>query len=69
MDEVEKIADRIAIIDNGNIQAIGTLEELKQQTGKKSLEDIFLALTGKGIREEFVSDSDNHKAMMRARKK
>jgi ABC-type multidrug transport system ATPase subunit len=32
MDEVEKVADRVAIIDHGTIQAIGTIDELKKQT-------------------------------------
>ncbi|MGO1923745.1 MAG: ABC transporter ATP-binding protein [Jeotgalicoccus sp.] len=44
----EEIADRICIIYKGEIKALGTLEELGEQTGsgEKTLEDIFLALTG-----------------------
>jgi ABC-2 type transport system ATP-binding protein len=52
MEEAEKAADKIAIIDHGKIIASGTSEELKRQTGKISLEDAFLALTGKTIRDE-----------------
>src|SRR5215467_13312600 len=52
MDEAERTAHRIAIIDHGKIVALGTPQELKQQTGKDSLEDAFLALTGSSIRDE-----------------
>lgn len=56
MEEADRAAGRIAIIDHGKIVAIGTPEELKNQTKTQSLEDAFLALTGKSIREE-ESDS------------
>lgn len=52
MEEAERIAQRIAVIDHGKIVAIGTSEELKKQTATTSLEDAFLALTGKTIRDE-----------------
>ncbi len=52
MDEAEKIAQRIAIIDGGRIVAEGSTEELKAKTKTASLEDVFLALTGHAIREE-----------------
>jgi ABC-2 type transport system ATP-binding protein len=58
MDEAERIAQRIAIIDHGKIIAQGTPGELKQQTKTTSLEEAFLALTGKIIREEEVSNVD-----------
>jgi ABC-2 type transport system ATP-binding protein len=68
MDEVEKIADRIAVIDNGVIQAMGTLAELRIQTGKQSLDDIFIELTGRDIREEVVSEKDANRAIWKRRK-
>jgi len=52
MDEAERVADRIAIIDHGKIVAQGSPGELKTQTGTESLEAAFLALTGNSIREE-----------------
>jgi ABC-2 type transport system ATP-binding protein len=52
MDEAERTAHRIAIIDHGRIVAQGTAQELKQQTGTDSLEDAFLRLTGSTIRDE-----------------
>lgn len=56
MEEADKVCDKIAIIDHGKIIAQGTSEELKKQTQKASLEDAFLALTGKAIREETVKN-------------
>src|SRR5208283_4054426 len=52
MEEAERVAHRIAIIDHGRIIAQGSSAELKQQTGADSLEKAFLALTGTSIREE-----------------
>jgi len=52
MDEAERVADRIAIIDHGKIVAMGTGAELKEQTKTDSLETAFLALTGNSIRDE-----------------
>lgn len=52
MEEAERVAHRIAIMDHGRIIAQGSAEELKRQTGTDSLEEAFLALTGTSIREE-----------------
>lgn len=52
MEEAAKAANRIAIIDHGKIIAQGTAKELEEQTQTNSLEEAFLALTGKTIREE-----------------
>ena len=46
MSEVEALCDRIAIVYAGKIAAIGTLEELRQQTGKQAFEHVFLNLIG-----------------------
>jgi ABC-2 type transport system ATP-binding protein len=61
MDEAERAAHRIAIIDHGKIVAQGSSAELRQQTGADSLEGAFLALTGTTIRDE----SSDPAAMMR----
>lgn len=42
----EKMCDRIGIINSGEIIAEGTLAQLRNESGKQSLEDIFLNLTG-----------------------
>jgi ABC-2 type transport system ATP-binding protein len=52
MDEAERVAHRIAIIDHGRIVAQGSPAELKEQTGADSLEGAFLKLTGSTIRDE-----------------
>jgi ABC-2 type transport system ATP-binding protein len=52
MDEAERVATRIAVIDHGRIVAQGSPQELKQQTKTDSLEAAFLALTGNTIRDE-----------------
>jgi ABC-2 type transport system ATP-binding protein len=52
LDEAEGVAQRIAIIDHGQIVASGTTAELCQQTGTKSLEDAYLKLTGETTRDE-----------------
>jgi len=46
MDVVEKISNRIILIDKGKIIADGTFEELKTMSEKGSLESIFNELTG-----------------------
>jgi ABC-2 type transport system ATP-binding protein len=58
MDEAERVAGRIAIIDHGRIVAQGTAAELRQQTGTDSLEGAFLALTGSTIRDERADAAD-----------
>ncbi len=52
MEEAAKMADYIYIIDHGKIIADGTNQELQKQTKTDSLENAFVKLTGKTIREE-----------------
>jgi len=58
MDEADRLADRIAIIDHGQLLTLGTPEVLKQdasrsetQPRERTLEDVFLSLTGRRLRE------------------
>lgn len=62
MEEADRVAGRIAIIDRGVIVASGTSVELKTQTKKATLEDAFLELTGKMIREEEAGAIDHLRA-------
>jgi ABC-2 type transport system ATP-binding protein len=65
MDEAERVAHRIAIIDHGRIVAQGTAQELKAQTGTDSLEGAFLALTGSTIRDERADAADQMRQMVK----
>jgi ABC-2 type transport system ATP-binding protein len=66
MDEAERVAQRIAIVDHGKVVALGTAAELKEQTGTDSLEAAFLKLTGTAIREESASNADRMRQFMQA---
>ncbi|MBU6323177.1 MAG: ATP-binding cassette domain-containing protein [Patescibacteria group bacterium] len=66
MEEADRIADRIAVIDGGKIVASGTGAELKSRTKTETLEDAFLELTGHAIREEESSSLDRMRTMRRA---
>lgn len=59
MEEAERVARRIAIIDHGEIIAQDTIETLKKQTKAESLEEAFLTLTGRAIREEEASATEH----------
>lgn len=52
IEEAEKMADTVTVIDHGKIIDSGTPEELKIKTGKANLEEAFIALTGNIIRDE-----------------
>ena len=65
MDEAERVAHRIAIIDHGRIVALGSAAELKQQTSTDSLEHAFLALTGSTIRDERADATDQMRQVAR----
>lgn len=62
MDEAEVLCDRIAVMDSGKIVAIDTPKNLitallergfkkKQEVQQANLEDVFIDLTGKGLRD------------------
>jgi ABC-2 type transport system ATP-binding protein len=68
MEEADRVAHRIAIIDNGKIVSQGTPAELKQNTKTNLLEDAFLAITGKTIREEEVNSLDRMRMRRRFRR-
>ncbi len=48
---VEELCDRIGIINQGRLIAIGAVDEIIAQTGTKTLEEAFIALTG-GVEEK-----------------
>jgi ABC-2 type transport system ATP-binding protein len=65
MDEAERVAHRVAIIDHGHIVAQGSVADLKQQTSADSLEQAFLKLTGSTIRDERGDGTDQMRQMAR----
>jgi len=54
IEEVEALADRVGIIDHGKLIALDTPQGLREQYKASNLEDVFIALTGRRIREEAV---------------
>jgi ABC-2 type transport system ATP-binding protein len=66
MDEADRVAKRIAIIDKGKIIIEATSKELKKKTKTKTLEDAFIKLTGHEIRDEVASVRDQFKSEARA---
>ncbi len=63
MDEADRVAHRIAIIDHGKIIAQGSSAELKASTNTDSLEGAFLALTGESLRDESATSADAMRVM------
>ena len=48
MEEAEALSDRIGIMKNGRLLAVGTAEELKELSGAKDFESAFVAIVKEG---------------------
>jgi ABC-2 type transport system ATP-binding protein len=46
LEEVEVLADRVGVMSEGKLAAVGTVAELTEQTGTTKLEDAFVVLAG-----------------------
>jgi ABC-2 type transport system ATP-binding protein len=58
----DELADRVGIIHQGKVIAVGTVAELRQQSGVEvALEKAFLALTAEGAGENSKSQNPNPK--------
>lgn len=66
MEEAERFAEQVAIIDHGHIVASGTPKELIEQTKTSRLEDAFISLTGKTLRDEGATALDTLRQHSRA---
>jgi ABC-2 type transport system ATP-binding protein len=65
MDEADRVAHRVGVIDHGKLVAQGTPAAIKEQTATESLEDAFLKLTGSTIRDESAGSADQMRQFAR----
>jgi ABC-2 type transport system ATP-binding protein len=63
MEEVERVADQVAVIDTGQIIAQGTAAALREQTGSRTLEDAFIVLTGRSSRDAEAAPVERMRVM------
>jgi ABC-2 type transport system ATP-binding protein len=68
LEEAAMVADRIAIIDHGQIITMGTTAELLKETKTKTLEEAYLQLTGKDIRDTEVDAKEAWQMRARSRR-
>jgi ABC-2 type transport system ATP-binding protein len=52
LDEAEALADRVGILADGELIALGTVEELKDRYGVETLEEAFFAATGRALGDD-----------------
>ena len=48
MEEAESLSDKVAVMVDGRIKAMGSVEELKEQTGADNLEEAFVCIAQEG---------------------
>jgi ABC-2 type transport system ATP-binding protein len=63
MEEAERVADMVTIVDRGKIVAQGTPASLKKKARVKTLEDAFIHLTGRDLRDEDATDIEGMRMM------
>ena len=54
LEEADRLADLVGVLDDGRLVAEGTPSELKAQTGAETMDDVFMALTGHAATDEEV---------------
>jgi ABC-2 type transport system ATP-binding protein len=52
LDEAEALADRVGILDQGELIALGTVSELEERYGVQTLEEAFFAATGRALTDD-----------------
>ncbi len=52
MHEAEELSEELAIMDRGQILDVGPVQELKSKYGAPTIEEVFLRLTGRELRDE-----------------
>ncbi len=68
MEEASR-CDRVAILDHGRLMALDAPQALVAQHRAQSLEEVFLHLTGRGLRDETVRDEEMLRATVRRLKR
>jgi len=61
LDEAEALADRIGILDRGELLMLEPAEDLKRRYGAETLEQAFFAATGRTIEDEAAEDDDEER--------
>ena len=64
MEEAQR-CDRVAILDNGQLKALGCPDDLIRQHEADNLERVFLAITGHGLRDNGASDGEIGRSRVR----
>jgi ABC-2 type transport system ATP-binding protein len=52
MEEVERLADRLFIIKDGQAKAYGTVAAVKKEFGAKSIEDVFVSIYDETLKKK-----------------
>lgn len=63
--EEASACDRVAILDQGRLIALGPPQELIAQRGARNLEEVFLSLTGHGLRDDGASGIEVSRSKIR----
>ena len=58
MAEAEALADRVGILDRGELLFLEPVDDVKDRFGVETLEEAFFAATGRGFEEETEEDRD-----------
>ncbi len=66
--EEAEICDRIAILDHGAVIACDSPARLKELHGQKTLDDLFLHLTGRELQDSETGEMERLKATLRVRR-
>ena len=61
LDEAEALADRIGILDRGELLMLEPAEDLKRRYGAETLEQAFFAATGRTFEDEAAEDDDEER--------
>jgi ABC-2 type transport system ATP-binding protein len=59
--EAEALADRIGILDRGELLVLAPVDELKRAYGASTLEEAFMAATGRTFEDEASEDDEEER--------